>query len=378
MARLRDLLRRSTPRKLTPIATQPGLRRRSLLLAAAASASLAGCAPPAGPRERSSTPELASDLSNALRTANAARFAGIFTPDAEGRRLSGLLWRNLIALGVIDLTAQGDALVVEWCGPGEILGAVEQVVPWLVDGRIVRLAPRGPARPLWLAEPITMLPGDQVGVIVGGSSAGSDARGLLTAAERAVHLLATSELRAAVTSWDGSLVVGVPSTLDALAAVTGLGADVAARTQAVTVMASADSAPRIVLNRLAIAGLSTDELTTVLVHEGVHVVLRTPTLRAPLWLSEGLAESVAAASDRATKLRNDGLVRSSPRPTALPTAAELNGPDAARAYALSAHAVDAATARWGRPAVLYWLLDWTAPERPTEAELTATYLASLP
>ena len=87
-----------------------------------------------------------------------------------------------------------------------------------------------------------------------------------------------------------------------------------------------------------------------------------------------MAELVAEASSDSTRRTNRALARSLPEPTSLPTPDELWGPGAAAHYARASFAVAAAQERWGRDAVMRWFVDWSAPGRPSDEDLTRTYL----
>ena len=383
MDRLGHLLRRSAPRRrLTGIAERFFTRRRVLLGAATASLvpALASCSAATGPSPTASgfdTGELSATLASGDRT----RFLALFTPDAAGQDLGARLFANWTALGArlsgAD-AAQGARLVVRWSAPGERNEAVETVAPTVVSGLVRSATPAGGTSPLWLVEEVAIASAHGAACVR--SIAVPDAVGAawLTAAAEASGVVTGAGLGSAAASWDGVLVVVLPSTPDAFRRVSGLDSATAAATQAAAVMAASDSAPRIVGNTATTSGLDAAGLRTVLVHEGVHVALRSAVSNAPLWASEGIAESVAEASDPGTRERNAALVAAAPRPSALPSAADLAGPDAPTAYALASVAVDAAIARWGRPAVLSWLADWAVPTRPSDAELTAAYLAALP
>lgn len=174
-------------------------------------------------------------------------------------------------------------------------------------------------------------------------------------------------------AWDGRLVVGLPGTADAFASASGLGGDLAGRTAAVTI-APPGERPRTVGNVLGVGGLNALGLVTLLVHEGVHQATTSPRLRAPRWLVEGVAVQVAEDHDPAVAAANRNLL---PRaPAQLPTQAELDGPDAAAAYAAASVAMRGCEHAWGRPAVMGWLARWEAGH-PGIDDLTAAYRAEL-
>lgn len=329
-----------------------------------------------------SSPYASGLLGRAWASRRQDDFARLFAPDARAQELAALLWSNWIALGVDDVADEsGGRLRVRWHVSGERGVALEDAVLQFAGGSVSGARPLGSAAPLWLVEPISHGAtgmSDRTASVVG-------ARGIptnrfqdwATAAVEASRIVAGAGLGAAASSWDGLLVVELPSGPAAFAAVSGLGA-AAASTAAVTLMASPESAPRIVGNLAATSTQGVPELRTLLVHEGVHAAVRSAVSTAPLWVSEGLAESIAAGSDPATRARNLALTTAARRPTALPSQADLGGADAPTAYALAALAVDAAIGRWGRATVMGWVADWTGAGRPSDSELAAAYLAALP
>nr|NLI51387.1 hypothetical protein [Propionibacterium sp.] len=344
------------------------MRRRSLL-AAAASASLAGCRPARTPDR------LTEDLGRALTGGDRSSFVDCFAAPAEA--LADRLWRNWTALRVERPAWDGATIRVRWRAPGEREGAVETLSIAFSGGRIGALVPTGPT-PLWLPGPLTVRAAPGAALLADADVPDAVAGAWLRAAGEASRIVASAGLAGAARQWDGVLVVGLPGTTEAFADTAGLAAAQAAATQAATVMADAGSAPRVTLHRSGTAALDPAGRRAVLVHEGVHAATRSAVSAAPLWLVEGVAESVTAAADPATRARNATLLAAADRPTGLPTRADLDGPAADVAYARAALAVDAASARWGRPAVMAWLADWTAPGRPDEAELADAFLTAAP
>ncbi len=309
---------------------------------------------------------LASALAAGDRAAFSARFAA-----GAGQKLAGLLWGNWSALeATLDASAAG--MVVHWRAAGERSGTWDEVTVGLDGGLIASLAPSGTLTPAWLLEPLSVRTG--VGASLVAATTAANGQGWLEAAQAAAAVVSAAELGAAAVQWSGNLVVELPSLADGFGRLSGLPVTLSATTGAATTMAAAGADPRIVVNPAATAP---DDRRVLLVHEGVHAAMGSPNLSAPLWAVEGIAESVAAASDPATRVRNAALVGGGARPIALPTSEELNGTDAGRAYALASSAVDAAVARWGRAAVTGWLTHWNAAGRPSDADLTRVYLAAL-
>lgn len=309
----------------------------------------------------------APDLRAALARADRPAFGSCFTDEAAD--LADRLWRSWTALQA-EPTLEGTTLTVRWRAPGEQGASVETLDAATADGRIAALSVRGPA-PLWLPGRLRIDAAPGAALLAFADLPDADAAAWLAAAAEASAFVGSAGLDAAARAWDGTLVVGLGATAAWFAATAGLPPGQAAATQAATVMASRESAPRITLNRTGVAGLDAAGRRAVLVHEGVHVATRSAVSAAPLWLVEGVAESTTASADPATRARNAALRRAAPRPSALPTPADLAGPAADAAYAWAALAVDAAVARWGRPAVMSRLADWPAAARPDEDDFTA-------
>jgi hypothetical protein len=315
-------------------------------------------------------------LAAALSARDRAGFVGAFASTTAAQALAGLLWDNFVALGVTDLTAPAPGrLRARWAVPGERSVAEEEAALTFAGPQIADAVAAGPTAPLWLLQPLTVRSARGAACVAAPGTPEADA--WLDAAGDAVAIVAKAGLGEAAAAWDGVLVIELPTEASSFARATGLTLSTASATQAVTVMATAASAPRVVGNPGATASLDPVGLRTLLVHEGVHVATRSAVSSAPLWAVEGIAEAVAAASDETTRARNLGLVRATTRPTALPTQADLNGPAADTAYALASVAVDAAIARWGRATFTGWLADWRTTSRPSDADLTSAYLAAL-
>lgn len=361
------MVRRPPDRRL--ISASLTLRRRGLLAAAAAFA-VAGCAGRAGSGPDASAGQ--DDLARLLAASVAAGDDVAFKASFEEGPPSWL-WPNL--RGVLKATADAvtpSRLRVSWRLGGEADDTVDELGVTARGGRIRDLVPADATAPAWLLGPVVARVGDRATVLAGVGD--GEAEGWLRPAESAAAFVAGAGLGRAAASWDGVLRVTVPAGAT-FPRLTGLDAASADATQAATVLASAASVPRVVVNPARTVDLGASERRVLLIHEGVHAATRSALSTAPLWLTEGLAEWVAESSDAATRRRNAALVRAAPAPTALPSAESLGGPDAARAYALAALAVEAAVARWGRPAVLDWVADPTA-RRPSEADLTAALRAA--
>ncbi|MEU3408260.1 hypothetical protein ABZ766_30515 [Streptomyces sp. NPDC006670] len=188
--------------------------------------------------------------------------------------------------------------------------------------------------------------------------------------------------------WAGRVVVLVPATLDAMAALLGRPADAYRGMGAVTTGATGGGpapADRVVVNPEGYAQLSSAGRQIVLTHETTHVATRTATTsRTPQWLSEGFADWAAyrdgplGPAEAAPTLAR--AVRLGDVPAALPEDAAFafgGDPDAmARAYEGAWLACRLIAARWGDAALvrLYGL----AGREPLPAALDQALTTDLP
>lgn len=146
--------------------------------------------------------------------------------------------------------------------------------------------------------------------------------------------------------WDQELHLVLDPDAAGFERATGLSAHTAAAGTVCT-----DGRSRIHLNP-ALLSQSEEWIGSTLIHEAVHVATGSACVPAEdslAWAREGLAESVAAASDQTTKEHNRELVQDflvqHPAPTSLPTSVE-NPVD----YALAQLAVEAVQAQLGSQA----------------------------
>lgn len=103
--------------------------------------------------------------------------------------------------------------------------------------------------------------------------------------------------------WDGGLVVVIPDKSSDFAALSGLNAS---DTAAVTSCRS--KTPRIIINP-KILSLGPNQLKATVIHEAVHAATESACSPSEAWVSEGAAESVAAASVPQIAAANKELVR---------------------------------------------------------------------
>lgn len=283
--------------------------------------------------------------------------------------MRGVSRRRLIVLG---LTAAAEA--------GCVSPVADVVVEPPVDATRTPAVPSSlPSGPAWASSWGTLRVSDDADALVVSSAdlLQQTHDDWADAARSAAVIVRGADLGAAqvrgADGWRGRLVVGVPGTAEAFAAASGLDAQLARRTAAAT-LAPEGERPRTVGNVLATGGLDALGLVTLLVHEGVHQAMASPRLLAPRWLVEGVAVALAEDRDPALAATNRGLLAHAPAGT--PTATELDGPNAAAAYAASSVAVRGCERAWGRPAVMEWLARWQAGH-PGPHELDAAYRAEL-
>ncbi|MFE9799287.1 hypothetical protein ACFYP6_10490 [Streptomyces goshikiensis] len=227
---------------------------------------------------------------------------------------------------------------------------------WRVAGD--RPAPDALPQP-WDQGPVAVARGAH-SLVLGAGGQERNLAGIAAGADRAV---------AAVTAawpqrWAGRVVVLVPGTLDAMAALLGRPASDYRGLGAVTtgrVGAGPAPADRVVVNPEGYAELSEEGRRIVLTHETTHVATRAATSpRTPLWLSEGFADWAAyrgtgrTAAEAAPELAR--AVRRGELPGALP-ADEAFGfggdPEAlARAYGGAWLACRLIADRWGEAALV--------------------------
>jgi hypothetical protein len=186
-------------------------------------------------------------------------------------------------------------------------------------------------RPLWLIEPVRMVTGPHATVLAGGSTALSGWLGRSEQAEEAVRTRLSASRRE--DGLDG-LVVEVPSTERAFEQLLGVERGSYHRIAAVAWPMGGDpahDAVRIVVNPAAAGALDDDRLAVLLTHEATHVLTRSASAPAPMWLVEGFADWIAF--DRLPQVAppTEDLVLADVRrngaPTAFPADADFR-PDA--------------------------------------------------
>ncbi|MCJ1681291.1 hypothetical protein MTF65_28840 [Streptomyces sp. APSN-46.1] len=179
-----------------------------------------------------------------------------------------------------DTAPAGSAREVELTGDG---GA------WRVTGD--RPAPGAPPQ-LWDQGPVAVVRGKAC-LVLGVGRTPADLDRIAAEADRAVPAVSAAWPGA----WAGRVVVLVPGTLDAMAALLGRPASACRGMAAVTtgrVGAGPTPADRVVINPEGYGELAEEGRRIVLTHEITHVATRAATSeRTPLWLSEGFADWAA-------------------------------------------------------------------------------------
>lgn len=320
---------------------------------------------------------LGRGLAAAFASRDAAAFAALFASTPTSQALAERLWGNWTAMGVSQIRPNVVGFGLWWRLNSERGDSLDDLTIVTAGDRIAQIVPEQPPAPLWLIERIGVRAITGATALAAATLPVPDVTRWVDAAAEAEDIVNDAELGPLAAQGDAVLRLSLPSSPDAYRQAVGLPAADAAATQAVTILNPRASNPRIIVNPATTGSLDDRARRTLLVHEGVHAFTRSALSTAPLWTTEGLAESIAQASDPATRARNRQLAIAAPAPSSLPTVDDLNGPDALTAYALAVVAVDGAIHRWGRPAMMGWMADWSAPDRPSDDELTAAYRAAL-
>ncbi|MGW8333844.1 hypothetical protein ACWGLE_38785 [Streptomyces sp. NPDC055897] len=214
---------------------------------------------------------------------------------------------------------------------------------------------QGAAQLLWQQGPVTAVRGSR-SLVLGVGQDPARLREIAAAEDTAVPAVSA----AWPGKWAGRVVVLVPASLDAMAALLGAPAasyrGIAAVTTGEAGGAGAAPADRVIVNPDAYAVLGDLGRKVVLTHETTHVATRSHTSPAtPMWLSEGYADWVGyrdtgrTAAQAAPELQK--AVRAGDLPAGLPSDADFGfdgGADRlARAYEGGWLACRMIAARWG-------------------------------
>lgn len=255
----------------------------------------------------------------------------------------------------VELTRGGGGGTAD--GPGTPAASGGGGDTWTVTAD--RPAPGAPPQ-LWDQGPVTVARGARA-LVLGGSGQSPESLSAVAAeADAAVPAVSAAWPR----PWAGRVVVLVPGSLDAMAALLGRPADEYRGLGAVTTgRTGAGPAPadRVVVNPEGYRGLTAEGRQVILTHETTHVATRAATTeKTPLWLSEGFADwaayrgSVRTAAEVAPALAR--AVRRGDLPGSLPgNAAFAFGGDAqalARAYEGSWTVCRLIARKWGDAALV--------------------------
>lgn len=189
-----------------------------------------------------------------------------------------------------DAAPAGSAREVELARDGGAGGPDAADGSWTVVAD--RPAPGAPPQ-LWDQGPVTVARGAHA-LVLGGAGQSPEALSAIAAeADRAVPAASAAWPR----PWAGRVVVLVPGSLEAMAALLGRPADEYRGLGAVTTgRTGAGPAPadRVVVNPEGYGQLTAEGRQVILTHETTHVATRAATTaKTPLWLSEGFADWAA-------------------------------------------------------------------------------------
>lgn len=332
---------------------------------------VAGCAFGAKPTP-SRTSRLLNDLNQAVAAQDRVGFTSCFAAGAVGGRLSAAWFDNLTQLQHVDFRLTGathddhgaplrvwqQPVAVTWSMPFETANAEHHLRLELSDEnaglRVSNFIPSGPL-PIWAVDALASATGEAGSVL---ASKTVDISHWTSAHRRATSLVLAAGLGPLTSGWDQRLMVEIASTLTNFAAVLGAKAADQADVGAIAIREGApgSGAIRVLVNASQDAGLAQVDREVLLTHEGVHVATRSPEWRAPLWVTEGLAERVALSASPAHLTHSRRLAAeaaSAPEPPRTPPAdVEFSRGDLERTYALARVGVDALIANLGQPRAL--------------------------
>lgn len=334
-------------------------------------AAVAGCASRANPTSRL-TSQLINDLNQAVAARDRVGFMSCFASGAVAERLSAAWFDNLTQLRQVDFRLTGavhddrgpqlrgwlEPVAVTWSMPFEPANAEHQLRLQLshenAGVRVSNFVPSGP-QPIWAVDALASATGEAGSILATKTVAISP---WTLAHRRATSLVLAAGLGPLTSGWDQRLMVEIASTLTNFAAVLGAQAADQADVGAIAIREGApgSGAIRVLVNATQDAGLAQADREVLLTHEGVHVATRSPEWRAPLWVTEGLAERVALTASPAHWTYSRRLAaQAASAPTAPrtpPADVEFSRDDLERTYALARVGVDALFANLGQPRAL--------------------------
>lgn len=355
-----------SPRGAAGLRRFRGSLRQAVVVLAALSAIVTGCAAPqalptAGSGARSAqAAALLLDLATALESGEVDAVMDLAPPhDDRARSRLAVVAANAAAVGLSDVSAtyvgepvraRGDGswtavVALEWRYRGfdTTPGRAEVIAGFQPEGDGVALTgiagdpDGGRVTPTWLRSGLTVARDDDVLVLVEGDH--------LDAQALALQVSAATEAMPYGFGDPGPIIVEVPGggrgLDDALAARPGSHDGIAAAVTGTYRSAQVGGPQRILLNPDVVAGMGPHGLRTVLTHELVHLVTGAAGSAAEPWIVEGLADHVALGGEvipdavtlsHAVELvRREGLPAKLPGPGAFAT----TGPDLAAAYEMA-------------------------------------------
>ncbi|MGC3994392.1 MAG: hypothetical protein QM779_09845 [Propionicimonas sp.] len=322
------------------------------MLVAAVLGAASGCTDPVAPTvpvaaTTTSSAAIAERLDAAIATGSQTGFVSAFSSDDRTRAVASSGFGVLTA-GSASLTSPADGrLRADYRLPGDRGPAAETVRFTLEPGtdRIASMTADGDTLPLWAYPDVVVTPATS-GTLVSVSLDAASRTGWADRLDRAARVVDAAGVGQ---GWTGGLVVEVPPQ-GRFGEVSGASADDAS---AITVCGS--GTPRIVVNP-AVLSQPAEWLDSTLVHEAVHVATNSACVASGAslgWAVEGLAESVAAASDRGTASRNRALVVAHLKEHGVPDALPAD-PESLTDYALAQFAADQVRAHLGADADEFW------------------------
>ncbi|MFG3283842.1 hypothetical protein [Streptomyces sp. NPDC048111] len=293
-----------------------------------------------------------------LRAAQGAEFANLAQVPLTfwAYRVNGVERHGATATAAVDLRYRIQGYDTAPVTAGRTLTLERRGARWYVTGD--RPA-RGAAQLLWQQGRVTAVHGAH-SLVLGVGQEPARLHEIAAAEDAAVPAVSA----AWPGKWAGRVVVLVPGSLEAMAALLGAPAasyrGIAAVTTGEAGGAGTAPADRVIINPDAYAVLGDLGRTVVLTHETTHVATRAHTSPAtPMWLSEGYADWVGyrdtgrTAAQAAPELQK--AVRAGALPADLPTDADFGfdgGADRlARAYEGGWLACRMIASRWGEAAL---------------------------
>lgn len=312
------------------------IRLTAILIPLLFAVGLSGCTATPAPKP---APDLAVRLNSALAGGQTA-FSALFSPAQLGAS-----WYSVLSQSATTFTPDGDdpgAVIVATTLPGDRRSAKDSLTLDLdADGAIRGITNTG-VRPIWTLNDIHLRAATHGTVASAGLTSAAQST-WAARLDRASAAVAAAGVLAPAEHWDGGLVVEIPADAAGFTATTSGSAQ---DTSAITICTS--GTPRIVVNPASFSQ-SADWLQATLTHEAVHVATESPCHTGVAWVVEGVAESVAAASDPATAKANASLVRTYLRGNPLPSDLPAS-PVTPTDYALAQVGVDQVRRRLGSSA----------------------------